>query len=514
MLAQGGNAIDAAVAAAFAQGVVDPLNCGIGGSAHILIYDGVNDRLVFLDAGAKAGSKASPASYHYSDQPPVLGFFAADGFENYMGYRSVAIPSFVRGLADAHARYGRLPWKVLLEPAIELAAHGFQVYPYLYQFWEPGATQKLGLDGPSVEELLRATPECARIFLKEGRTYRVGQVFKQTDYARTLEHLAHEGAASMYTGALAKAIADDFDKHDGLFTRDDLTRCTTEFHEPHSTPYHDYVFVSDGPPGGGVLMMQALKILEQFDLRSLGWQSPEYYDLLARVLWVMYENRRRYMADPAFAPVSSDSFLAAEAIERSVRELYTSPSLPGQPEKDAASHTTHVSVVDRWGNAIALTHSNGLSSGVVTPGLGFMYNNHLSSFYPGAGHPNSIAAGKKPIYIASPTMLFYQGKLKLVSGSCHRFRMTGELQVLLSMMDFSADAQTAVDQPRIHAGQLEKTIEVEPTFPKLTLSALEHLGWKTQPRSMYSPLCMIALDANQRPHPIIDSRGGGGYAVR
>lgn len=510
ILERGGNAMDAAVAAAFAQGVVDPLMCGLGGLAQMLVYRASDQQVVFVDAAPRAGARAAPNSYRYLG-PDIATFpYMVEGYENYVGYRASTVPSLVRGLWDGHARFGSLPWRDLLQPAIELAANGFQVYPYLYRSWEPKQNEGPGGRLPA-RMRLGTTAESARIYLRDGEVYATGELLAQPDYATTLRRIADEGAEVFYRGDVARAIAEDFERHGGLFTAQDLANCSSTIRQPTVGTYREYTIVTDSAPGGGPVMIEALNILEQFDLRSLGWQSPLYLDLLARVFQTVYADRYRYMADPAFEEVPLDLFLSkqrAKALAAGIRQGNGLPAAEAVADQQA---TTHVSVLDGQGNAVSLMQSNGSASGVVTPGLGFLYNNHMLMFDPRPGRRNCVESGKTPRYGASPTLYFCQGVLWAISGSLSIFRMTAEVQVLVSMIDFGIDAQGATSQPRIHAGFEPNTLYAEPEVPQQVLSSLQSLGWKTVVTTMTAPLCMIAFDRKEQARPVVDPRGGGGH---
>jgi gamma-glutamyltranspeptidase/glutathione hydrolase len=514
MLESGGNAIDAAVATAFAQGVVDPLMCGLGGNVRILVYRPVDRKVVYIDAGSRAGSKARADTYRYVGRDVPVGTNSVERFENYMGYKASTVPCLVRGLWDAHARYGRLPWSSLLRPAIELAANGFEVYPYLYQSWNPNRKDVVWRSRPPSQVRLNATAECARIYLRDGNVYAVGELLKQEDHAATLQRIADGGADAFHHGDVAHAIADDFDKHGGLFTLRDLEQRSSEFRQPTTGSYRGYNIVTDRAPGGGPVMIEALNILEYLDLYNLHWQSARYLDILARVFQTVFADRARYMADPAFEDVPIDRFLSKERALELSRFIHEGARSETPARGDPPSGTTHVSVFDGEGNAVSLEHSIGSSSGVVTPGLGFLYNNHMAMFDPRPGHRNCIQPGKAPRYGASPTMLFREGSLWLISGSLSQFRITAELQVLISVIDFGQDVQSAVNQPRIHPGPDPRTIYVEPDVSQKVLSELEDLGWRVEITTMTAPLCIIAVDQMKRPHAIIDPRGGGGQWPR
>jgi gamma-glutamyltranspeptidase/glutathione hydrolase len=509
ILESGGDAVDAAIAVAFAQGVVDPMMCGLGGTGRMLVYRASSQTVEHIAAGSRAGSRARPDTFRYkaSVGTPETPY-VVEGHENLVGYKATTIPGLVRGLWDAHTRYGRLPWSDLLQPAIELASSGFEVYPYLYRSWDP-SRKEIACVPPLAK--LSYTDECARIYLHDGKVYAVGEVLKQEDYAATLRRIAAGGADVFYRGDIGRAIADDFERHGGLFTREDLENYKSVVEPATFGTYRGYTIATDGVPGGGPVLIEALNILENLDLPSLGWQSPRYLDVLARVFLSIYADELRYLVDPRFEPDSTNKFLSKERAAELARAVARGERAQ-MPEVVAPySGTTNVSVLDSWGNAVSLMHSNGNSSGVVTPGLGFLYNNHMDNFDPRPDHPNHIQPGKMPLYGSSPTMIFHDGTLWLISGSLSVFRVTAEVQSLVSIVDFGKDVQSAVEQPRIHADYDPETMWVEAQVPPETVSELRKLGWRVDVKTMTAPLCMIEVNAKKGPRAIIDHRGGGGH---
>jgi gamma-glutamyltranspeptidase / glutathione hydrolase len=511
ILEAGGNAVDAAVAGAFAQGVVNPALCGIGGTGYMMVHNPGLPAPVKVSARGGAGAQARPDVYRTLRQGEWANRFLVEGYENYIGYKSITIPTIVRVLGESHARYGRLPWRDLLRPAIELAADGFQVYPFLFHFWDPDDKLPPGAAQPPRMVQMTATDECARIYTTGGRTYRVGEVLKQEDYARTLERLADRGADEFYTGEVGRQIAADFERNDALVTRGDLERCVAEFPPVVSGTFHGYTFFTDGPPGMGPLEIQALHILDQIDLDSLGRYSARYYNVLARVFQTIYAHRQRYNADPAFHDVPVDLFLSRDRARDLARAILDGAGIPVARAGVAQTYTTHISVVDSEGGAAGMMHSNGSSAGVVTPGLGFLYNHHMHNFDARPGQLDSIQPGKRGRSGCSPVMLFRDGQIQLVSGSLTRYKVTNELQALLSIVDFGEDVQTAVCRPRIHAEYDPETIYVEPELPTALVDALQGMGWKTETHVMTTPLCIVSLLDGGPPRVAVDPRGGGGH---
>ena len=511
ILEAGGNAVDATVAGAFVQGVVNPMLCGIGGTGNMQVYQAGSSLPVKVSARGGAGERARPDTYRTLAQGEWANRFRVEGYENYIGYKSITIPTVVRVLGAAHARFGRLPWRDLLQPAIALAADGFAVYPFIYQFWDPEDKLPPNAAQPPRLVQLSATAESARIYITNGRTYRVGEVLKQEDYARTLQRLADKGADEFYTGQVGREIAADFEKNSALITRGDLHRCVAEFPPLIEGSYRGYRFVTDGPPGMGPLEIQALNILEHMDLDKLGRYSARYYNVLARVFQTIYAHRQRYNADPAFHDVPMEILVSKDRARELAALIMNGASLPVTRAGVAQTHTTAISVIDAEGNAVGMMHSNGSSAGVVTPGLGFLYNHHMHNFDARPGQLDSIQPGKRGRSGCSPVMLFRGDEIQVVSGSLTRFKVTGELQTLLSLIDFGEDVQSAVCRPRIHAEYDPDTIYVEAELPASLVAELQDLGWKTETQMMEAPLCIISLLYGTGPEVAVDPRGAGGH---
>ena len=511
ILELGGNAVDAVVAASFTQGVVNPLMCGIGGAGRMLLYEADSKTTTLINFGSQAGSKAHEHIYDGVEPSVFSNRYKVKEDENYIGHKAATIPTVVRGLWDSHQRYGLLPWEALLEDAIHYAEKGFEVYPYIYQFWDP-ERQTLS-DSPPPLVKLNATQASADIYLNKGQPYGVGERLLQRDYASTLKRIASEGADVFYKGDIAKAMADDMEANGGLFTLEDLISYRSNFEVPTKGQFKHFEVATDGFPSMGPFMIQAFNILRHLNIQRLEWRSPVYYDLLARLLNTVYAERSSYGGDPAFVTAGQEIVFSDKRARELAQKLkkasgseedYVTPSSGGH-------HTTHLSVLDKWGNAAGHTHSNGNTAGVVTPGLGFLYNHHMHNFDARPGQRNSVAAGKRPNFGCSPLMLLANGELKYLGGSLTRYRVSAELQLLLDVYVFGADVQEAVMQPRIHAEYAPDTLYVEPAFPSSLRQGLLQRGWELQNLSMTTPMCSIFLPHPASPEVARDPRGGGGW---
>jgi len=297
----------------------------------------------------------------------------------------------------------------------------------------------------------------------------------QSDYARTLEQVSARGAGDFYDGDLGNRIAQDIASNGGSFTADDLRRYRPLSGEPLRGTYRGYELLTDPPPGSGALVIEILNMLERLDLPSFGWNSPKYLDALARVFRHVFADRRTYMADPRYVEVPVGMLTSKRYAEDVAKTILDEPLGPATAPPGPHEGTTHVSVIDEEGNAAAITHTVCDSSGVVTPGLGFMYNNDMQSFDPLPGRRNSIAPGKSPVNGGAPTILLKDGGAVLAIGSpAGPRKVTAIVQAMVNVIDFGMDIEAALAADRIH--QEVGPLMVEHTFPRPLAHQLEKLG--------------------------------------
>ena len=518
MLRAGGNALDAAIATALAQGIVDPCNGGIGGFGTMLVHHAGSGKTTAFGYHGCAGSLATPDVFADQVVGQIHGHaerYEIRGAVNQIGYRSVVVPGVLAGFAAAHRVYGKLPWAALFEPAIDLAREGVPLPGEVYSHWtdltEPG--HKPGL------ERVQATPSCGAIFAPGGALLRPGQLLRQPDYAATLERLARAGADDFYRGEIAHAIAEDFARNDGLFTAQDLAAYRAEVEEPVKGSYRGLEIRSTPLPASGVQVVELLHILEQFNLKTL-WRDDEagYIHLLSRAMLATFADRARFLGDPRFveAPVArllSKSYAAElAALVRGGQPI----TVAGLDYRESA-HTTHNCVMDGDGNAVTLTHTLGSASGVVTPGLGFIYNNCMYQFHPYPGHPNSIAPGKSRMTGAAPTIVLRDARAWLTIGALGGTRMpTAIVNTILGIVEHGMRATEAVDAPRFHAEG--PWLEMESRLYWRLHRELAALGWQLRASNKgYDrafALAFLALaDADGSFSGGSDPRGGGGVAL-
>jgi gamma-glutamyltranspeptidase/glutathione hydrolase len=475
ILERGGNAADAAIAAAFAQGVSDPLRCGIGGGGGGLFYDSESDDIGCVWSVGRAPMKAHERMFTPTGHWGTL--FRVEGAKNQLGYEASIIPGFVRGMELIFQRHGsgRVTWAELLAPAIRLAYEGMDVYPFLAGMWAEPAADTNDFIGVGQKTILQ-TEESKRIYLRpDGSFYEIGDSLLQEDYGRTLERIASGGADEFYEGETAHLIAADFANNGGYLTLDDLRNYHADVVEPIESTYRDLRIVTEDAPSVGPTTLEVINILEGWDIASLGANTADYIDRLARALNRAFIDRADHIGDPEMIDVPLARLVSKEYADEVRKEIEESivkgEQRPAAAALSGPSETTHVTVIDGDGNAATITHSVGSASGVVTPGLGFYHNNHMIQFDARPGRPNSIAGGKRPNAGGAPILAFREGGLSLAMGSPAGGRKVSAMaQVLVNIVDFEMDAEAAVSAPRIHAEDLPMVLSVEPQFdPRVTV---------------------------------------------
>jgi len=485
VLRAGGNAVDAALATAFVQGVVDPMMCGISGFGSMAVHDPATARTEYIDFHSPAPGAASPgmwADLIEGEARDGYGFILK-GRVNDIGYRSICVPASLRGYATAHERHGSLPWADLLEPAIAWARRGWAVRPHVYEFWsDPGQMGRVGND-----ERLRHTPAARRLYCRpDGSPRQVGETVENPDLAETLATIARGGAEAFYTGEIAARILADMQEHGGLLSAEDLAGYAARVLPPVMATYRDFTIATNQPPGGGLMLAQMLNILEHFDLRGMGHNSVEYVRVVAEAMKCATIDKDRHIGDPDFVEVPAERLLsrayARELAERIRRgEKADVPRFdPAGPSRD----TTHISIVDREGRCVSVTHSLGMPSGVVTEGLGFMYNGCMGVFDPRPGQTGSIAPGKARFSSICPSIVFRDGDPCLVIGAPGATQIAmGVLQVTLNVLDFDMGMLDAVSRPRFSA--TSNAIDVTNRIPRHVTAALAQQGYEVirSPRS-------------------------------
>jgi gamma-glutamyltranspeptidase/glutathione hydrolase len=459
VLADGGTAIDAAVATAFALAVTHPSAGNLGGGGFLL-YRAASGEAEAFDFREKAPAAASATMF--------LRNGTYDETLHHEGYLAIGVPGTVAGLHLAWKAHGALPWRRLAEPAIALARDGFVV------------TDTLARGLKDVLPELSKHPASLAQFSHQGRPYEAGELLVQRDLAGTLERIAAVGPAGFYEGKTAELIEAEMKRNGGPMDRADLRAYEARRRVPLKGTYRGYEVLSVPPPSsGGVALLEMLNLLEGYDLPGTGFSSATTVHTMAEAMRRAYADRARHLGDPDFVPGMPTERLISKdyavALRPTIRQDRASTSSPLSFEWSTESpQTTHLSVVDSARNAVSLTYTleDGYGSKIVVPGAGFLLNNEMGDFNGGPGlttpegligtPPNLAAPGKRMLSSMTPTILSKDGKLFMVIGTPGGRRIINTvLQVILNVVDFGMNVQEAIDAPRFHHQWLPDEINYE-----------------------------------------------------
>ncbi|HET7460884.1 MAG TPA: gamma-glutamyltransferase [Longimicrobium sp.] len=487
ILRRNGNAVDAAVAVHFALAVVNPEAGNIGGGGFLVVRmaDGTTAALDFREA---APLKATRDMY-------LTPTGAVSDTLSLFGHLASGVPGSVAGMWEAHKRFGKLPWAELVQPAINLA-EGIVIHERL-----AGSLHRN-------KDILRRYPGTQRIFAPGGRELVVGDRLAQPELAETLRRIQQQGADGFYRGRTAELVEQEMQRGGGIMTREDLARYRAVWRDPLRFTYRGNTVISMPPPSsGGATMAEMLKILEGYDLRSAGFLSPRYVHLFAEAARRAYADRNTYLADPDFvrqptARMLSDQYAATRRadirLDRATRSADVAPGLGPAPAE--GQNTTHYSIVDQLGNAVAVTTTlNSLyGSGVTVTGAGFLLNNEMDDFTSKPGVPNqfglvqgaanAIAPGKRMLSAMSPTIILDQrGRLRAVTGTPGGSTIiTSIAQMVSNIVDFNMDVATAELAPRLHHQHLPDTLRYERHgLDDSTVARLRQMGHAMAEREGY-----------------------------
>ncbi len=450
MLLAGGNAIDAAVAAAAVLGVVEPYQTGLGGDAFALLYIASEARVRSLNASGPAPAAATLEEFH------------ARGFDSVPRKSPLAwtVPGCVDGWSQMLAAHGRFSLREVLQPAIEYAEGGFPVAPGDAHSWRQS------------EALLREDPEAARTLLVDGRAPRAGEVVVQPDLARSLRLVAEGGRDAFYGGEIADRLAAYAREKGGLLDRDDLARYRAEWQEPIDIDYRGYRIVECPPNGQGLAALIALNAIANVDLPAHSRQSPECWHLLIEAMKDAMIEAQRHVADPRFADVP-------------VARLLADAKAPAQWAASAPvarasgrSDTVYLAATDSEGNAVSFINSiyEDFGSGHVARGLGFAMQNRGAGFSLDPAHPNRLEPRKRPFHTIIPAMMLRDGALHAAFGvTGGLMQPQGHLQLVVNLVDYGQDVQSAIDLPRFWWEEGRRVV-IESGVPDATCAALERWG--------------------------------------
>ncbi len=540
ILKQGGNAIDAAVATTLAISVVEPFSAGIGGGGFAIVK--VGDEVQTLDFRERAPQRASRNMY-LDAQGKVRPNASLEG------HLAAGVPGTIAGLAAIHQKYGKLPWRSVVAPAIKLARDGFNVS----EFYTEQAKSK--------QKLLASNPAARAIFTNNGQPLQLGDRLVQRDLARTLITISRN-PQDFYTGSIASKIDRDMRLNQGLITLTDLRAYQPKWRDPVCGRFRQYNVCSMAPPSsGGVHLLQILNTIGDTDLAKLGWHSPEALHLLIESMRIAYADRSVHLGDPDFSkiPVSALTNPAYAAkrrqeispearpsatvkpatpevlkqFEQPVRaSLLSKQFAANQSEVSAAQRsapiaesleTSHLNVVDKQRNVVSLTFTVNyrFGAGVVVPGTGILLNDEMDDFAiaPGVanvfglvgGDKNSIAPGKTPLSSMSPTIVTENGKFRLAIGAPGGSTIiTTVLQILLNVLEYKMDVSSAVSAGRIHHQWQPDKVNVDPWgFDAATLAELRRRGHSIEPRSYWGNANAIQQLPNGKLEGAADPRGEG-----
>ena len=473
ILRAGGTVVDAAVGAALVQTAVDPQMCGIAGMGSMLLFlpsRGIHTTIDFHGRSPAATRADMWADRIVQEAEDGWGFILRDR-ENEIGYQSITTPRTLAALDHALRRYGTMSLADLIQPAIAYAEQGCLIRPHVAEFWHKPATA--GRDANI--GIITQFPAARAIYTDgTGAPLAVGATLRNPDLAATYRRIASHGAEDFYSGEIAGRILADMRTNKGLLGAADLATCAPEETSPLWGTYRGLRIATNNPPGGGIMLIEMLNILEHFDLAAIGHNAPEYIRIVAEAMKIATVDKDAHVGDPRFVDVPVDRLTsksyAAEMAAR-IRRREKTPVPRFNAGGAESQHTTQHCIADDAFNAVTMTHTLGQPSGVVTPGLGFMYNGAMAVFDPRPGHAGSLAPGKSRFSALSPTIVFRGDRPFLVLGAPGATYITmGNLQVMLNVIDFGMNAESAVGAPRFAA--VSDTIELSNRILRATERAL------------------------------------------
>ncbi len=483
ILKKGGTAVDAAIAANAALGLMEPTGNGIGGDLFAIVWDAKTRKLYGLNASGR-----SPKSL-------TLEYFKKHGYKKIPshGPLPVTVPGCVDGWFELHRKFGRLPMTDILEPAIRYAREGFPVTELIAYYWQRSVP------------ILRKYPNFEKIFTINGRAPRKGEIFRNPYLANTLEKIARGGRDVFYKGEIARTIADYMKRNGGFLSYEDLAAHKSEWVEPVSTNYRGYDVWELPPNGQGIAALQMLNILEGYDIASMGFGSADYLHVLIEAKKLAFEDRAKFYADPAFNDIPVQWLISKEYAAERRKLINMKRAGRSYPPGNPALHdgdTIYLTVADAEGNMVSLIQSNfrGMGSGMTPDDLGFILQDRGELFNLEEGHFNTYAPGKRPFHTIIPAFVTKDGKPFLSFGVMGGdMQPQGHVQILVNIIDFGMNLQEAGDAPRIrHAGSSQ------PTGGKMTDGGVVYMesGFDYE----------VIRELRRRGHRIAWSIGGyGGY---
>lgn len=473
IMQEGGNAIDAAIAANAVLGLVEPTGNGIGGDLFAIVWDAESEKLYGLNASGRSPKSLS------------LEYFKENGYESIppRGVLPLSVPGAVDGWFELHDRFGQLDMESVLQPAINYAESGFPVTEVIAYYMDRNAA------------VLADQPGFAEVFMKDGDVPEKGERFKNPDLANTYKLLASQGRDVFYKGEIARTIDKFVEKHGGFLSYEDLAEHESTWVNPVSTNYRGYNLWELPPNTQGIAAQQILNILEQYDLSGMGFDSPEYIHHFVEAKKLAFEDRAKYYSDPAFNDVPVEGLLDKDYAKERAKLINPNKAgrsyEPGDPPTEG--DTIYLTTADKDGNMVSLIQSNyrGMGSGITPTGLGFVLQNRGELFALDENHRNVFEPGKRPFHTIIPAFVTKDGKPLMsygVMGGATQPQM--HAQILINIIDFGMNLQEAGDAPRIlHTGSSQPTgsvmsdggvVSLENGFSKHTRRELIKMGHTLQ----------------------------------
>ena len=443
ILKKGGSAVDAAIAANAALGLMEPTGSGIGGDLFAIVWDAESEKLYGLNASGR------------SPQDITLEYFKKEGLDRIPAYGPlpVTVPGCVDGWFELHKKFGKLDMKHILSPAIHYAENGFPVTELIAYYLQLSSYR------------FKDYPNFKETYMPGGKALEKGDIFKNPDLAETYRTIAQGGSDAFYSGEIAETIGEFIQEQGGFLSADDLRAHKSEWVEPVSANYRGYDVWELPPNGQGIAALQILNILEAYDIKAMGFGSADYIHYFTEAKKLAFEDRAKHYADPDFVNLPTEELISKEYAEKRrklIKQYRAARAYPaGELEQ---GNTIYLTTADKDGNMVSLIQSNyrGMGSGMVPPGLGFMLQDRGEMFSLQKGHPNVLEPRKRPFHTIIPAFITKDGKPWVSFGVMGgAMQPQGHAQIVVNLVDFGMNLQEAGDAPRMrHIGSSQPTDEV------------------------------------------------------
>lgn len=469
----GGNAIDAAAAVSFAMSTVESYYSGLGGGGFMTIRFAETGETTFIDFREVAPAAATPDTWPKDADGKYVGYYQM------IGGPSIGVPGQVKGILYALDKYGTMSREQVISPAIRLAEEGFEVGAFMNEVLT------------SSYDLYTYMDETAKIYYDDGMPYEVGDLYKNPDLGATMRKIVDKGVDGFYTGEIADAVINTAREYGCEITMEDLQNYQVEEKACATGNYRGYEILSSPPSSsGGTIVVEALNVLESFDVASMEVNSAEYIHLFSEVFKTVFADRGKYMADTNFVDVPLDGLTSkayAETLAKNIDLTKAQSYTAGDPYVFHSGNTTHFSIMDKDGNMVSVTQTNNGGSGITARGTGVLLNNEMADFDTGEGKANSIEGGKHPLSSMSPTIILKDGKPFMTIGTPGATRIiTTIVQVISHVIDHKMDIQKAIDTPRFFntSGELKMETRISEAVSK-ELEAMGHTITRTKDWDIY-----------------------------